>query len=389
MSRKTMTLDNAKKIAKWCEERNRTPRTNIVGIKVSKNKKAETDEQKELRLGQALRNINKNYLKKYEGVELEDIGEEIDREIFRLIREILEQNNKKLLILNNAKEIAEWCEEKNRIPRRVIEGIKVSENKEAETEEQEELRLGHTLRNINNNYLKKYEGIELEDIEDEVDREIVRLIREVKKRYSEKILTLNNVKEIVQWCEEKGRTPRTAIEGIKISKSKEAETDNEKELRLGHSLSYINRKYLGKYTGVELEDIEDKTDREIVRLIREVIEGYSKKYIREKKRERKPNYINQTYLERYEGVELEDIGDEIEREAVRIARAAEKYKKNTPEISGNIENFDKLELAKMIVGLIKSRHATLEQIQVIADYYNVDLEATLGSLETHNTLELR
>ena len=203
------------------------------------------------------------------------------------------------------------------------------------------------------------------------------------------MLTLNNVKEIAEWCEEKGRTPRARIKGIKVSKDREAETEEQKELRLGEALNYINNRYLKRYEGVELKDIEDETEREIVRLIREVIEGYSKKYIREKKRERKPNNVNQTYLKKYEGVELKDIEDEIDRESVRIARAAEAYRKSKPQISSKIEKFDKIKLAQMIVGLIKSRHATMEQIQVIADYYNVDLEDTLGSLETHNTLELR
>jgi len=38
-------------------------------------------------------------------------------------------------------------------------------------------------------------------------------------------------------------------------------------------------------------------------------------------------------------------------------------------------------LAKLILNLTQSRHATLEQIKVIADYYGVDLNRTLNSLE--------
>lgn len=83
---------------------------------------------------------------------------------------------------------------------------------------------------------------------------------------------------------------------------------------------------------------------------------------------------------------LEDISDEMDREIVKLARGIydefTREVENKTTISSKVKNFDKVKLAQMIVGLIKSRHATLEQIKVMADYYDVDLEDTLNSLET-------
>jgi hypothetical protein len=59
--------DNIIKIEKWCKEQfegkpeysRRTPRKNIGGIKAAKEGEEETEEQRELRLGKALTNLNK------------------------------------------------------------------------------------------------------------------------------------------------------------------------------------------------------------------------------------------------------------------------------------------------------------------------------------------
>ena len=61
--------------------------------------------------------------------------------------------------------------------------------------EQEELRWGRALNYIRYYIIKEYEGKKLEEIEDETDREIVKIIRQLNKKY-EKVL--NDEENIVQ-----------------------------------------------------------------------------------------------------------------------------------------------------------------------------------------------
>lgn len=85
--------------------------------------------------------------------------------------------------LDNAKGIEKWCDKNERRPRRFIEGVKPAKEGEKETEEQEEVRWGSALNNIRTRVVNKYEGKELEQIENEEDREIVRIIRTVLTKY--------------------------------------------------------------------------------------------------------------------------------------------------------------------------------------------------------------
>lgn len=78
-------------------------------------------------------------------------------------------------------------------------------------------------------------------------------------------------------------------------------------------------------------------------------------------------------------MEVEQIEDEEHRKIVKIIRGIdEKYEKN---ISGLVKRYDNQRLAKMILNLVVTRNATMEQIQKMADYYEVDLEETMNSLD--------
>ena len=82
--------DNIIKIEKWCKEQfegkpeysRRTPRSDIEGIKAAKEGEEETEEQRELRLGKALKKFNqstiwKNYQEgKEKGLSREEIKQE-------------------------------------------------------------------------------------------------------------------------------------------------------------------------------------------------------------------------------------------------------------------------------------------------------------------------
>jgi len=105
---------------------------------------------------------------------------------------------------------------------------------------QEEARLGYTLNTIIHNIMEKYGSIELGKIEDEEDREIVQIIREINIRYGKnRTASLLNAREIEDWVEENGRKPRKQIKGIKTTQNIEEETEEQRELRLGKALYWI------------------------------------------------------------------------------------------------------------------------------------------------------
>jgi len=192
--------DNIIKIEKWCKEQfegkpeysRRTPRSAIKGIMAVKEGEEETEEQREVRLGNALgifkqqSTIWKNYQEgKEKGLSREEIKQEYgmrEGEIAlveryeRIIEEYDLDTN-----LKNIMEIEEWCKEQfegkpeysRRTPRTHIKGIRAVKEGEEETEEQRELRLGHVLgkfkqSTIWKNYQEgKEKGLSREEIKQE------------------------------------------------------------------------------------------------------------------------------------------------------------------------------------------------------------------------------
>ena len=173
--RKT-ALKNIMEIEEWCKEQfegkpeysRRTPRSDIKGIRAVKEGEEETEEQRELRLGQTLKKFKqktiwKNYQEgKEKGLSREKIKQEYGmREgeialVERYERVIYEYDYGDLnKIADNIIEIEEWCKEKNegkpeysrKLPRKIKE-ISAAEEGERETEEQRELRLARALNNF-------------------------------------------------------------------------------------------------------------------------------------------------------------------------------------------------------------------------------------------------
>ena len=271
-------LKNARAIEEWTKINGRKPRINIEGIKAAKKGEKETKEQEEKRWGSTLYYIKVYIVKKYEGVPLENILDEKEREIVKIIREIEEQyedargiiakDRGRRIILSNAKEIEKWSKAKKREPRSAIKGVKIAKKGE---EEQEEIRLGGALSTIRSSVMKKYAENTLEEIANKTDREVVRIIRELDRQLevSRKKRSLNNAKGIEKWSEVNGREPRI-IKGIRAAKEGEKETKEQEELRWGRALNYIRYYIIKEYEGKKLEEIEDETDREIVKIIRQL-----------------------------------------------------------------------------------------------------------------------
>ena len=121
--------------------------------------------------------------------------------------------------------------------------------------------------------------------------------------------------------------------GVKAAEKNEKESEEQIELRLGRCFERIKF----KYKGVFLKDIEDKQKRDIVRRIR-AIDRKNKKNLKEQKEKE----INNN-------------------------------KKEISNTSKFVKKYGNEKMARMIIGLIKTKNATEEQINKIAQFYGVDL----------------
>ena len=306
--RKT-ALKNIIEIEKWCKEQfegkpeysRRTPKTNIRGISAAKEGEEETEEQREVRLGHALstfkqKDIWKNY---QEGKEQLLSREEIKQKygmregeivlVERYEKVIEEYDYVDLNILaNNIIEAEEWCKEQfegkpeysRRVPRTVRKGIAGTKEGEKETKEQRELRLGISLRRINQRDIwKKYQegkeqGLSREEIKQkyglrEGEMALVERYERVIKEYDYVDLSksVKNIIEIEEWCKEQfegkpeysRRTPRATIKG-----AKEGKKEDQRELRLGKAVDTFKQKDIwknyqeGKKQELSREEIKQK-----------------------------------------------------------------------------------------------------------------------------------
>ena len=113
----------------------------------------------------------------------------------------------------------------------------------------------------------------------------------------------------------------------------------------------------------------------------------------------------QIYILREQGLSYSAIAEELEKQGLKIAimtirrKCKEIYsekgkiepkavrnKKNDAVPTEPIEKeeykkINEQQLAKAILNLMTTRNATLEQVKIIADYYGVDIEKTMNSLE--------
>jgi len=333
-------LKNAQEIEEWC-------RSTFEGKKVWERRlpSQTAKDEYEKQLGQKLNSIRINVLKQYEGQKLEEIEDEEDRKIAQIISKLNEEYGMKTT-LKNAQEIEEWC-------RSTFEGKKVWERRlPIQTVKDEyEKQLGQKLNSIRINVLKQYEGQELKEIEDEEDRKIVEIIRNLDKEYGMKA-DLKNAQEIEEWC-------RSTFEGKKVWERRlpRANAKDEYEKKLGKNLSNIRYNILKQYEGKKLEEIEDEEDRKIAQIIINLDGEYGKKadlknaqeieeWCRstfegkkvwerrlpiqaakdeyEKQLGQKLNSIRINVLKQYEGQKLEEIEDEEDRKIVEIIRNLDK-----------------------------------------------------------------
>ena len=174
-------LKNALKIEKWCKEN--------YGEKEIYERRlpssiAENEEEK--KLGNALCTLRKR-MKQYEDQEISNIQNEEDKEIF----EIIERLDKEYGLgesLKNALKIEKWCkenyEEKEIYERRLPSSI---------AENDEEKKLGQALHNLRTK-MRKYDGQEIANIQNEEDRNILEIIDRLDREYNSKKIKLNSAK---------------------------------------------------------------------------------------------------------------------------------------------------------------------------------------------------
>ena len=225
--------------------------------------------------------------------------------------------------LITARIIKQWTEVNGRKPRQSIEGIKKAEEiKELSGEEKKELRLGQFLNVIKAKVVKKYDNKNIEEIEDEVDRETVRIIREVESKYSIR-KNLLDAREIQEWVRKNGRLPKSRIRPvIKHGIIQELSLKQQEELRIGRNLNIIRKQMNDIYQDKKIEEIENEAHREIVSIIRELDSQFQ-----------------------------------------------------------TITKVSKKELSKQILTLAETKNATQEQLKIIADCYGVDLREEKNASE--------
>ena len=135
--------------------------------------------------------------------------------------------------------------------------------------------------------------------------------------------------------------PRQRIEGVKTTEEREKETEEQKELRLGHALNFITTRIMKKYNGKDLDKIGNQQHREIVKIIRDI----NVKYGENKKGRRK-------------------------------------------KVQGNNQEDSKQKILTALANLLESRNATENQIRILATYYGVDAEEIGFSQDNENEEEL-
>lgn len=232
--KKSKSLIKVEEIEKWINQNKRSPRQYIRGVSGAKKGEEETEEQKELRLGWALRRFNNGIIARYEGKRIEEINNYQHREIVRIIRGLSGRythvSNK---LLMKVQELQEWANENGRRPRKKILGVIAAKDGEEETEEQKELRLGVLLNDLTE-LVNKYQNIDIEDIEDYRDKEIVRIIRELTNKYEKNKVGMNKKTSI-------SGTQELSTALLNLSETRNA---TENQIRI-----------LANYYGVDLEKI--------------------------------------------------------------------------------------------------------------------------------------
>lgn len=346
--KESIFLQNTKKIQAWSEEHGRLP------SELSRPKTKEEILEKSLAI--KLSTIRQNIIRKYMHIKPEEIEDEEHRQIVEIIRELDEKYYVEKSILKNAKELEVWCEEHSKLPRSLAK---------AQTKEETiEKSLAIKLTTIRTSIMRQYADLPLEEIENEVHRQIVEMIRGLDEKYYIEKSALQNAREIKAWCEAYCRLPKS------LSKTETEEQMREK--LLAQKLSKIKQYIMKQYAGLSPVEIEDEEHRQIVEMIREVEEAYkgdtvflqnakaiqawceaygrlpkglTKTKNQEEKTElefsKKLTTIKSCLMNKYEDLPLEEIEDEEHRQIIAIIRELdEKYYVERPSLLKNAKEVE-------------------------------------------------
>ena len=220
----------------------------------------------------------------------------------------------------------------------------------------------------------------MDEIENEEDRRIVEIVRNLDKEYGLSG-SLKNALEIENWCKTNFGDKEIWNRSLPTSVAKD-----ENEKRLGIALARLRQDILKQYEEKELENIENMEHKEIVKLVRNLdkeyglsgslknaleIENWCKTNFEDKEiwNRRLPNThakdenetrlgkaligVRLRILKQYEGKKLDEIENEEDRRTVEIVRRLDeeyglgKALKNTLEIENWCKtNFDDKEVWK-------------------------------------------
>ena len=239
-------LKNALKIEKWCKDNfgylevwdRRLPRSNA-------------DDEEEKKLGIALESIQR-HLKKYK--EQEEIKNKEDEKLIKIIEEIFEKYafglGQRHYNLGVALKIEKWC--KDNFGNLEIWDRRLPYNKSTDVNEAILGRAYYQLKRRNDN--ADYDLIE---------RILIGLDKEYGLGQSVK-----NALKIEDWCKRHyGNKPMWE------RKLPSTIADNEEERTIGNALSNGLRR-INQYDRIPLERIENEEDRQIVEIIRRIVERY-------------------------------------------------------------------------------------------------------------------
>ena len=349
---RSICLKNALKIEKWCKE-NFGEKEKWERRLPSKGSK----DEEEKRLATALSGLMKKK-KQYEGQETSSISNEVDRNIVEIMRRIDREYaygwKQTYYSLGQILEIENWCKEnfgeKEKWERRLPN---------TKSKDEEEKRLADALRGLMEKK-KQYEGQEISSISNEVDRNIVEIIRRIEKEYAygakQTYFNVGTMLEIENWCKEKYGEKEKWERRLPSKRS-----EDEEEKRLAQNLNNLNKRMKQKYEGEETSSISNEVDRNIVEIMRRIdreyaygwkqtyyslgqileIENWCKENFGEKEKweRRLPNTKSKDEEEKrladalrglmekkkqYEGQEISSISNEVDRNIVEIIRRIEK-----------------------------------------------------------------
>ena len=236
-------------------------------------------------------------IKQYDGIPIEEIGNDEDRKIVEIVRNLDEEYGLGDS-LKNALEIKEWCES-------TYGEKKIWERSLPNTQSKDEYEksLGQRLRAIRVK-IKKYEEKPIEEIENAEDRGIVEIIRNLDEEYGLGD-SLKNALEIKEWCESTYGEKKIWERSLPSRTSKD-----EYEKKLGKKLSSIRTK-IKQYEGIPIEKIENAEDKKIMEIVRYLDEEYNSR-----KRKRTSKEIAEASISSLTDIEMSDREDATLKELV-------------------------------------------------------------------------